>query len=86
MDADAGLVAAADQSHAAAEDQLDHLVVWWSQFVAGNQDLVVSRTDEVCVLTRVLHGVDPLVLAAVLAAAVCRLGVITPDSYRSTRG
>ncbi len=79
MDADAGLVAAADQSHAAAEDQLDHLVVWWSQFVTGNQDLVVSRMDEVCVLTRVLHGVDPLVLAAVLAAAVCRLGVITPD-------
>ena len=79
MDADAGLVAAADQSHAAAEDQLDHLVVWWSQFVAGNQDLAVSRMDEVCVLTRVLHGVDPLVLAAVLAAAVCRMSANTHD-------
>jgi hypothetical protein len=79
VDADAGLVAAADQSHAAAEDQLDHLVVWWSQFVAGNQDLAVSRMDEVCVLTRVLHGVDPLVLAAVLAAAVCRMSANTHD-------
>lgn len=79
MEFDAGFVAAADQSHAAAEDQLDHLVRFWSEFCSGNADSVPSRTDEVCVLTRVLYGVDPLVLAASLAAAVCRMSAITHD-------
>ncbi len=76
---DAARVAAADQAHAAAEEQLDRLIVWWSGFVAGNADVASDRCDQVSVLARVLYGSHPLVLAASLAAAVCRMSANTHD-------
>jgi hypothetical protein len=68
---DPGVIAAADQAHAEAEDTLDRLIGWWGQARTGYA--TGGKSDEVAALTHILTVSSPASYAALLATAVARL-------------
>ena len=65
---DPGVIAAADQAHAEAEETLTSLIGWWGETRAQYN---WGRSDEVAVLASILG--DRISYSALFAAAIARL-------------
>lgn len=80
------LRAAADQGHAAVEEQLDRLLRWWTEEARPGYDTIAGRADEVAVLTHILTISGTTRYAALLAAALCRLAENPVPDRAALRG